>query len=374
MQRVTIGWIAWDMTASASFVGLIAFVSYAPSIVTGPFFGVLVDRIRVKRAAMATQVVLLLLAFVLFATYAQNLLTPALLAVFSGLSGIVSSAYNPIRMSLAPRLVDQKAVASVITLGAINFNLARLTGPAIGGWMIAVWGVGPSLLVQSFLYLPFIFAISFLKPRPRSHRPGPVEPFMQAMAAGIRYVRHHDLTRRAILITAAFAFVIRGVLEILPVLADGVFDKGASGLGLLTSAAGFGALLAGVGKAFLPSQIVGRLPLPALISAVIGVALVPVVGQSTSWELTLVLIAILGFTTSLTAISMQTAIQLGLDDDFRGRVMSIWVMLGIGASAAGAVVLGSLADQIGFGLALGLGGGVCLVLLGWLLFVIWRDA
>lgn len=140
MQRLTIGWIAWELTGSASFVGLVAFINFAPTIFAGPFFGVLVDRIRIRRAAMITQSALFVLAIALFLSFLAGVLSPVLLATLSGLLGTVMAAHNPIRMSLAPRLVDRFAVASVISLTAINFNFARLSGPAVAGWLITSWG------------------------------------------------------------------------------------------------------------------------------------------------------------------------------------------------------------------------------------------
>jgi len=372
MQRVTISWIAWDLTSSASFVGLIAFVNFAPTMVTGPLFGVLIDRIRVKRAALFTQSGLCVLALALYISFSLDLLGPTVLVGLSGISGVVASAHNPVRMSLAPRLVDRDAVASVVTLVAINFNTARLTGPALGGWTIATWGIGPSLLIQALCYLPFILAISFLRPRERRSMPGDVvESFMQALASGIRYTFRNRMIRDAILITGVFAFIIRGTLEMLPVLADGVFDKGATGLGLLTSSAGLGALVAGLTKALVPSQFNGQLPRPALVCALVGTGLVPVVGNSGSWQLSLFLIAALGFTASFATISLQTAIQVDLDDNLRGRVMSLWIMVGIGAAAAGAIMLGLFADQIGFASTLSVIGGIGVLFLSMIILRIW---
>ena len=347
MQRVTIAWLAWEMTRSASFVGFVAFVNFAPTIVIGPFFGVLVDRIRIRRAAMITQTAMCLLALMIFAGFFFGWMGPALLATISGLLGVASAAHHPVRMSLAPRLVDLKAVASVVSFTAINFNLARMIGPALGGWVIAGLGVGPALLLQALFYLPFIFILTRLNPRARTNANTERPPFLQDMATGISHVLQTPLIRRAILITGVGAFVTRGLLEILPVIADGVFNRGATGLGLLTSAAGLGALLAGVSKALMSSQAGGRLPRLALVATTFGIALVSAVGLSTSWVSTLLLVAILGFTATMTGISMQTAIQIELDDTLRGRVMSLWVLVGIGASACGAVALGVLADWVG---------------------------
>lgn len=352
MQRVTIGWIAWDLTASSSFVGFIAFMNFAPTLVSGPLFGVWIDRVRVKQAALATQSFMLAIALAIYVLFSLGLLNTHALTVLAGFSGIVASAHNPVRMSLAPRLVDREAVGSVINIAAINFNLARLTGPALGGWIIAVWGISTALLIQALCYVPFILAIGFLRPRQRTTSKADGRSFLGALADGFRHVLSHALIRNAILITALFAIVVRGTLEILPVLADGVFDKGAVGLGLLTSSAGFGALAAGVAKIVMPIQVAGRLPKTALASALVGVCLVPLVGLSISWELSLILIAGLGFAGTLSAVSLQTAIQTDLDDDLRGRVMSLWVMVGIGGAAIGAVALGFLVDQLGFARAL----------------------
>ena len=86
----------------------------------------------------------------------------------------------------------------------------------------------------------------------------------------------------------------------------------------------------------------------ALATALLGVALVPVVGLSASWSVTLLSVACLGYAATLTGISMQTAIQVDLDDELRGRVMSLWITVGIGAAALGAIGLGALMDAIGY--------------------------
>ena len=363
MQRLTIGWIAWDMTGSASFVGLVAFINFAPTIFAGPFFGVLVDRIRVQRAAMMTQSILFGLGLLLFTSFSAGLLGPALLATVSGTLGMVMAAHNPIRMSLAPRLVDRSAVASAISMTAINFNLARMTGPALGGWVIASWGVGASLLMQALFYLPFIAALSLLRPRERTRRQEKPAPFFEDMAVGMRHVSRTPLIRQALFVTGVGAFISRGVLDILPVIADGAFGKGATGLGLLTAVSGFGALIAGVAKVLMPGQTGGRLPGLALISAIAGIAIVPVIGFSVLWPLTLLLVSCLGFAITMTGVSMQTAIQVDLQDDLRGRVMSLWVLVGIGSAASGAVFLGALTDLVGLTMALSCVGGFGVVLL-----------
>jgi predicted MFS family arabinose efflux permease len=363
MLRMTFGWLAWDITGSASFVGLIAFLFFAPALFVGPLFGVLIDRIRVQYAAVVTQTLLLALTLFLYYAHISGQLNSVIMIGLATFSGLITSAHNPIRMSLAPRLVETPAIGSVITIVAISFNLARLTGPALGGWIISSWGIATCLIVQSVGYVPFIFALSLLRPRQRSAHASKPEPFWTALATGVRYTMSNPVVRRAMLITAIVAFVVRGSLEIMPVVADGIFGRGASGLGILTSSAGFGAVIAGVIRAASPGQSSERLPHWPLIIAAVGLALIPVFGQSTSWALTIALVAWLGFSATTTAIATQTTVQIGLSDELRGRVMSLWTMTSMGMAAVGVFVLGVLTDYLGFATTTCLSGILGLVLL-----------
>ncbi|MED7677875.1 MFS transporter [Rhodobacteraceae bacterium IMCC15231] len=363
MQRVTIGWIAWDLTKSATFVGFIAFINFAPAIITGPLFGVLIDRVNVKKAAQVTQFSLFTISVGFYLFFIWGGLNELFLSMLSLLSGIATSAHNPVRLSLAPRLVNHRSVSSVVSIVAINFNLARLTGPAIAGWLIAVWGLQITLLIQSLLYLPFILMLNLLRPRDQVPLKAGQEPFLAALRSGVKHTLSNSLMRQALLITSLYAFLIRGTLEILPVIADGIFAKGAAGLGILTSISGFGAVVAGITKVFTQSQKAGEIPKFVIASALLGVALIPLVGLSNSWELTVGYICYLGFAGTLSGISIQTALQMDLPDHFRGRVMSLWTVVNVGATATGAMMLGGLADYIGIPTAFCFAGGLGTVLL-----------
>ena len=363
MLRMTFGWVAWDITGSASFVGVIAFLFFAPTLFVGPLFGVLIDRVRVQYAAVLTQSLLLFLTIVLYLTYSTGHLNPSVLIGLATFSGLITSAHNPIRMSLAPRLVDTVAIGSVINIVAISFNLARLTGPALGGWIISGWGIATCLIVQTLGYIPFIISLAMLRPRESKAKDGISEPFLSALATGVRYTIADPVIRRAMMITAIVAFVVRGSLEIMPVVADGIFERGAVGLGVLTSVAGLGALMAGLARAISPGQTSEKLPRAPLIISVAGLVLIPVYGHSETWELTIALVCWLGFTATTTAIAMQTTVQIGLSDELRGRVMSLWTMTSMGMAAVGVFVLGVMTDQIGFALTLTVSGCLGLFLL-----------
>ncbi len=362
VQRITMGWIAWALTGSASFVGLIAFLSYVPSMLTGPFFGVLVDRINVRRAALTTQSLFFLLSFVAFVLQFTGHMTPLNLSIIAVVIGIVTSAQHPIRMSFTPRLVPKDHVGSVVVLVALNFNLARVVGPAIGGLLIANFSVEAALLVACVAYLPAIATIATLTLRDRV-RPNTKSTIFADFIEGLQFIKNAPFILKAILITGLFSLTARGAMEILPTIADGGFGKGATGLGTLSAAAGVGALSAAVLQSFSQQPTRDKLPVSALAAAVMGPLGVILLGSTQSWPMAIFAVAMLGFLGTIVGVTMQTSIQLQLDDSIRGRVMSLWVMIALGATALGSVGIGALIDIIGLMLTLQIVGGATAVLI-----------
>ncbi len=347
MQRVTIGWLAWDMTGSSSFVGAIALVMFAPAIVLSPLFGVLADRMNVKRSMIAVQVVNFLVILGFFVFVAVDAMTPTIMMTLSVITGISMAANHPMRMALTPRLVHREYVSSVINIVAINFNIARMIGPAIAGLLLAVIGVAATLFVQAILFLPMILALSMVALRPRRERNSKKESFLSELKAGVVYAWQSPVVRSAMLLAGVLSIVARGALEILPPLADGVFGRGPDGLGVLLSVTGVGAVIGGFLKAMLPPQKSGKLSGFTVATILAGLLSVSALGLAQSWEMALVVVAGMSFVTTITAISVQTAIQLDLEDDMRGRVMSLWAVVAAGGASLGAGLMGVAGDLVG---------------------------
>ncbi|RMA43108.1 MFS transporter [Rhodophyticola porphyridii] len=365
IQRVTISWLAWERTGSAGFVGLVAGLSLLPTLLTGPFFGVLTDRVDIRRASIVTnsgQVICITVLALSLPWIGAPGLALAALAI-----GIVSSAHHPVRMSLGPRLVPTELVQHVVSATALNFNMARLVAPAGAGLIIAQFGAPVALWVAVAFYLPMLAVLSQL--RPRDLPPRQTRPFFGELADGFRYARDTPLIRLAFLLTMIFATSARGALEVLPVLADGAFERGAEGLGLLTAAAGGGAVVAALVKAVGVGAVGARIPL-AVYAAVMGGQLAVVgMGVAPVWSVALLAVGLAGFCSTWCGVSLQAAIQTDLPDALRGRVMSLWTVAGFGTVALGAFAIGALADWVGIGAALviaGLAGGLChLILITW---------
>lgn len=376
VQKLTISWMAWQATGSVAFLGWLAFLTFAPPLFLGPFFGVVVDRVNIRRAAISTQSLFLAGALALLLIEFSGQTGRASLSVITLFIGVVSSAQHPTRMAITPRLAPASQLSSVVLLLSLNFNIARVIGPAIGGGIIAGYGVWAALVFTPLAFLPFVLILFTL--RPRANKPKPKASMRADFAEGLAYVRHSRLILTATLVTGLFAFVGRGVLEILPSLADGRFERGAAGLGTLTAAAGAGALLAALVQIFMRGPVPGRLPWVSVISAITGPLLAAYLGGANQWQVAVFLVGLLGFAGTLVGVGMQAAIQMQVEDHLRGRVMSLWTMVSMGATAVGAAALGGLAGSIGLPRALLLFGissaGATIILLLWRRWAQFRES
>ncbi len=347
-QRVIIGWLAWEMTGSAGFVGLVAFLNFFPTLFVSPLFGVFADRIDVRKGSILSYA----LAGILSALFAGLCVfgspTPVLLAAFSFVTGVISSANHPMRMSLTPRLAPAGDLASVVAITSLNFNMSRLTGPAIGGILIQMIGAPLAFAVTAVTYAAPVTAIFFMRPRDRAAtEQAPATGYLDQLVEGWRYAiaRHH--LRAAVIFAGIGALAGRSVLETLPILANGVFGQGPSGLGYMTAAAGGGAAAASVFKAVSRPQSPGEFQPHILAMPVVIPLLVAAFAMISDFETAVAAVALVGATVTLMSISLQSTVQMAIEDRYRGRVMGLWTTISIGSGAAGAVLMGLLVDLVG---------------------------
>ncbi len=362
-QRVITGWLAWDLTGSAAFVGMVAFLNFAPTLLSGPFFGVIADRIDVRRASIFIYFLVFLISLGFSAVATTSMLLPWVVAGFSLATGLISAANHPVRMSLTPRLAPANAMSSVIALTAVNFNVSRLVGPAIGGALIQSAGAPLALLFTALAYMPVIITLNFVAAREREYPAGSMPAgYFAALAAGARYAWTRRLVRLGIVFSGLVAIAGRSVLETLPVLADGVYQAGPAGLGFMTAAAGAGALMASLVKVLGPEQKAGQVTTIVLVMAVLTPIFVGMLGFVDAFPMALLATGAIGFSVTAVAVSLQSMIQMELDDAYRGRVMGFWTMISIGGGAVGAMMMGVLSDLIGVHGAQFVVGGVMFVL------------
>lgn len=357
INRVTIGWLAWSLTGSTAWVGTVSFLMYAPTLVTGPLFGAVADRIDLRRGAMATQAALALLTLALGGLSFAGRLDVWALAAIALLFGLTASANGPLRLTLVPQLVEPAAIANAITLISINFNAARLVGPAIGGMMIGRFGTGATALLALALMLPMLAVLPLLAMRARPRLQTAHGVAAQLLEATRRVLGNDDL-RLTMAITAVTSIVAGGVLEVMPSVVDGVFHRGAEGLGQTLSAAGAGALCTGISMTFTRRAFSSAVRLrTACLWMVAGMAIVFAFAVISYWPLAIGLCFGLGAVGTYTSVTSQAVVQVDATDAFRGRAIGLWLLVSVGGTALGALAYGVLADLAGIRGALALMGG-----------------
>lgn len=344
IQRVASGWLAWELSHSAFWVGLVALATFLPLLVLGPLFGVLADQVDRKRVAILVNVLQLGLSAALCIVTASGWMTIELLCLLSLLVGTGQSAYQPIRMLLVNQLVQREDLARAVAINSVAFNVSRFLGPALAGIIIAHSGVALAFAANALSFLALIAALLLIRPQPSKIRTTQSN-MLADLTSGIRYAAAHSLIRQQLLITATTSLLGRGVIELLPVFADQVFKRGSSALAVLTSAAGAGSIVASV----LLSRWAGTetLRLLTVIGAVGTGVLLLVLGASDVYILGIIAVAVLAFSLTLTGIGSQALLQSQVDDEFRARIVSLWGIVALAAPAIGAVGIGAISQLFG---------------------------
>ena len=354
IQRLTLGWMAWDSTHSEFWVGAVAFLLFVPIILLGPFFGVLADRTDRQRAALITMSAVLGVTLAFATITALFEVDIVAICTVAALFGITNSAYHPIRLTLVPMLVERAHLPSAVAINVTVFNISRLLGPALAGVLISLGGVTWAFTANAMLYVPMLLALGALEVRWRPAE-GQRRAVFSELASGVKYALSTVEISRFLVLVAINSVFGRGLLELLPVFADGVYGRGSAGLAMLTSSAGAGAIVAGV----VMSRVTVSRHRTSLGGAfAVGVACL-LLAYSNTFATGLVLVAALGLAITSVGIASQSAIQLHVADDYRGRVMSLWGTIGFGGTALGGLAIGAVSELLGLSMATSIWGAVC---------------
>ena len=357
VQRLAVGWLAWDLTHSGFWLGAVAFADLFPVMAIGLFGGVLADRYDRRTILMAGQCLVLLQALVLFGLTAAGRIEIASLFALSLVQGIVVAVIQPARLSLVPGLVRDADLGGAVAISAVIFNIARFLGPAIAGVLITVSGVAAAFAFNAVSYLALIVALLWLDLPPTPVRAGRRQGVFAAVGGGLAYaVRHPAIAPVLVLMTLA-SLLARPAFELLPGFADAVFARGPGGLAVLTSSVGLGALSAGLWLAQRGSAS-GFAAIALAAGGGAGASVAVFAAASSLW-IGAPALAAAGFCVAVLGICTQTLIQTGVADEMRGRVLSIWGMLLRGTPAVGALAMGALSELAGLQLPVLAGSLAC---------------
>ncbi|HEY8468617.1 MAG TPA: MFS transporter [Longimicrobiales bacterium] len=363
MQQVAMSWLVYRLTGSAFTLGAIAFASQFPTFLLAPIAGVVADRHRRHRIVVTTQSLALVEASIVATLVLTGTVQVWHIIALSTLLGIVNAFDIPARQSLFVKLVEgPEDLANAIALNASMFNMARLTGPAVAGVLIGVVGEGPVFVINAASYiavLTSLFRMDAAKAEPRERQ----SRALSHLREGFRYAFGFPPIRSILTLLALTSLLGMPYVVLLPVFASDVLGGGPQTLGFLMSAAGLGAL---GGALYLASRttVRGLGRVIAIAVTVFGVGLIAF-SFSRSQPLSIALLLVTGFGMMVQSASSNTVLQTIVDEDKRGRVMSLYTMAFMGMAPFGSLLAGTLASHIGAPATVRIGGIACLAAALW---------
>lgn len=370
MQNITVPYVLYQQTHSASWVGFAAFMQFLPGVLLGPMAGSLADRFPRRTVLLVSQGVAAVLAFVLWGMFELHHASPWNIVILVSLNGAAFGIGIASWQAFVTELVPREDLLNAITLNSAQFNGARALGPALGGIVLSRFGPSWAFLVNGLSYVTVLGALAVIRHRPQAgdHARGGV---FTEFREGIAYISRHPGIALALLLVGAVGFLGSPVFQLAPVLAKDVFHVGADAYGILAGALGGGAVL---GAALLGAFGDGarRSRLVALSLAGYGLSLAAL-GQAPTFALGLACMALAGMGYLAAVASLQTTVQVLVAESLRGRVLAVYVMTFTTAYPLGALLQGWLADHIGARATI-TGAGTLLVLLGVLLLLRPRRA
>ncbi len=370
MQQFAQSWLVFDITKDPFDLGLDLFLGQLPIIMFSLVGGVFADRTDRRKLLLASQFIQMTCAFVLTTLFYFHLVKVWHILTLSFVVGLGQSMGGPAYSALLPSLVESKDLSNAIAMNSIQFNLARILGPSIGGLAYtklgATWCFGLNGL--SFLAVIcslYMIQVKFIPPKSS-------EPIWSSMKEGIRFIRAREGMEPLIVLAFCMTMFAFTLLGFLPVFVREVFKKGPETYTLLLVSSGAGSVCGGLVVAWM-GQLKRQGRTALLIMTVLGAS---ILGFSLShWlPLSCVLIFVGGATMMSSASLLLSLVQLIVGDSMRGRVMSVYNLAFRGGMPMGSLVLGKLIPAYGLSMTVGCAGSALVGLALYFLLVNRRVA
>jgi MFS family permease len=359
MTQTAVLWLVYQLTGSALYLGLIAFVEQVPNFFLVPITGGIIERGDRRKILITTQVLALLHALalaVLVITHTAQLESLILLSLAKG--AISAFDITARQVFIAEIVADKPELRSAISVNAVIISTARFIGPGIAGLLIAQYGLSSCFLIDTMSYLVAIGSLCLIKLYYPPPLPQSVSPW-QRFKAGLNYVTASPALRSILILLAATGFLGGSYPTLTPIFAKETFLGDSATLGYLLASAGIGSLF---GSIYLLWRQ-GRHGLEKLLLAAtmgLGLGLIGF-AQSKSFGLSLFMMFMIGLCLVLQAAICNILLQTATLDRHRGVVMSLFTVAYIGMTPFGNLLVGRVAMAIGASSTLTINGCLCLL-------------
>jgi MFS family permease len=357
MQAVAQGWLVLELTSQPFWLGAVAAAGTLPVLAFSLFGGVAADRLPKRSLLMTTQSVSTLLALALWLLARTGQIRVWQVLVIALLLGTANALDMPARQSFVVEMVGREDLLNAIALSSFTFNAARVVGPAVAGAIVAAAGTATCFLVNAASFVPVIVALAMMRALPATPRAagGSVAVHLRE---GFAFARRQRRFQGLIALVAAGSFFGFPCVTLLPAFARDVLHTDARGYGLLMATTGLGAVVSALGLASRQKSGVGG-------GFVVGAGLVfgaamTLFAASRSFLTAVPLLVVAGGGMVAQAASVNTLVQAMVPDALRGRIMSMFTLVLMGAMPLGNLLIGALAGLVGTMAAIAaFGVGLC---------------
>jgi MFS family permease len=362
MQTIAQAWLVLQITNSKAALGIVTMLQFLPITVLVMFAGVIADRVPKRNFIVGTQTLAMLQAVGLTVLVWSGHIQLWHVYVLALVLGLANAFDQPTRQAFIVEMVGKDDVMNAVALNSGMFNSARLVGPAIGGFLIALVGVKGAFLLNAVTFVPVIIALLMMRTSELnvgSGIAGPADP-LRELREGISYAFRTPAVLLIVILMAFIGTFGYNFTVVLPLVDRYVLGQGSVGLGFLTAAVGLGALvsallLANRGRATRWGLFAGGLAFSVLLG---GVAL------SRWYPSTVLLLVALGAASTIFAATANTSLQLSAPDRLRGRLMALYMLLFAGSTPIGGLLTGFMAEHLGVSTAVAIEALLCLIGVG----------
>jgi MFS family permease len=371
MQIVARGWLVLELTGSAFWLGMVGFANSVPVLLFSLWGGAVADNAPKRLLIIWTQVVQMVMAFVLAALTLSGIVEVWHVIAISLVTGTAFAFDAPARQAFTVEMVGKPDLMNAVALNSAIFNGARVVGPTIGALVLAWQGAGLAFLLNGLSYLAVLNGL-FRMTEEKTERKKDQGKASDRIVEGLKYVARSETIAPLMILVVATSIFAFPYATLMPVFASSILNVGEEGYGMLMAFSGIGALVGAIsltirsGKADINRGrliLLGALGLPVFLG---------IFALSPNYLLSLAMLIGIGYTMISINATTNTVIQTTVPDELRGRVSGVFAFLFIGMAPLGNLQAGILADHFGAPVALAIGAVLCLVVaLG--LFTFRRD-
>ena len=356
LGSLALSWLVYRITGSRVLLGTVAFCNLFPAFLVGPFAGVMIDRWNLRRVLMTTQTLSMVQSFTLAFLTLTGVIEVWHIITLAVVQGLINGFDMPARQAFVVQLVTKREdLPNAIALNSSMFNAARLLGPGIGGVLIALVGEGWCFFADGTSFVAVLIAFSLMK-LPRGEKKPAARNVFADLKDGLVYAGGYPPIRATLTLLALVSLLAAPYGVLLPVFSSDILGGNATTFGFLSAASGIGAFAGAIALA-ARSTPVGLGKWICFGAVGFGAALIAF-SQSTAIWLSFALLILCGLGMIITVASANTVLQTLVEDDKRGRVMSLFTMCFQGMMPLGALAAGFLAEphRLGAPLTVTLGG------------------